>query len=273
MSDSSPLSSPVAVAPPAPRGGMLRLVERELRVYRRLWRGTAFSTFVIPALFLVAMGNGLGGLIDSGGRAVAGMSYLHFITPGLMAGTAMQSSAPNALWPVMAGTKWIRFFHGIVATPLSAGQVYGGYMIFCAIKATLGAVAFLAVAALLGGVPSAWGLLAVPATVLCALAFTTPLAAYAATQTTDVGFAVIIRLVIVPLFLFSGTFFPVSQLPHWMQTAVWASPLWHAVELCRAFTTGQIDWSRAAVHVAVLVAIIAVGWQAGTRTFTRRLTQ
>src|SRR2546423_14164036 len=104
----------------------MRVVEREARVYRRLWRGSAFTSFVIPLLFLAAIGVGLGGLVDQRTRNVGGMSYLHFVTPGLMAGMAMQVAAAGALWPGMAGTKWGRFFHGVVATPLKASDVYGG---------------------------------------------------------------------------------------------------------------------------------------------------
>jgi lipooligosaccharide transport system permease protein len=251
----------------------LRVVEREMRVYRRLWRGGAFSTFVIPVLFLLGMGRGLGGLIDQRSGQVAGMSYMHFITPGLMAAMAMQSAAPNALWPVMAGFKWVRFFHGIVATPVGAADVYGGYVIWCGVRSTVAGTVFIAVAALLGGVASPWGVLAIPASVLCTMAFLTPLAAYSATQTTDISFAVIIRVVIMPLFLFSGAFFPVSQLPHWLQIAVRFSQLWHAVELCRSATTGSAHLSAVVVHTFVLVAIAVAGWMWGTRTFNARLSE
>jgi lipooligosaccharide transport system permease protein len=249
------------------------MVEREVRVYRKLWRSSIFSTFVIPVIFLVALGQGLGGLVDQRSGQVQGMSYLHFVTPGLLAAMAMQGAAPAALWTVMAGTKWVRFFHGIVATPISAAEVYGGYVIWCTIRATLAAAAFMSVAALLGGVASWWGVLAIPAAGLCGAAFTAPLCAFAATQTTDISFGVIIRLVIMPLFLFSGTFFPVSQLPDWLRPAARFSPLWHAVELCRSATTGAVDWPAAFVHVLVLGSLVTLGWLWGARTFTAKLAQ
>ena len=252
---------------------MLRIVEREARVYRRLWRGSVFSTFLIPVLFLVAVGQQLGGMIDERATAVDGLSYLHFFAPGLLAGMAMQSSAPMALWPVMAGTKWVRFFHGVVATPVSAAELYGGYIMWCAIRATLAATAFVAVAAVFGGIPSAWGILAIPAAGLCATAFCAVLAAFAATQSNDISFGVLIRLVIMPLFLFSGTFFPVSQLPGWLEAASRFSPLWHAVELCRSATTGHAELGAVVLHVGVLVGIVIVGWLWGTRSFTRKLAQ
>lgn len=251
---------------------MLRVVEREARVFRRLWRGTAFSTFLTPVLFLAAIGIGVGGLVDSRAGRVAGVGYLVFVAPGLLAASAMQTAAGESLWPVMAGTKWIRNFHAMVTTPVSAADVYGGLVLWAACRVAISAAAFLAVAAALGGVPSAWGLLAVPAAVLGASAFAAPLAAYAATQDTDVTFPLIMRIGIVPLFLFSGTFFPVARLPAGLRQVSLVSPLFHTVELCRAATTGTVDWAGAAGHVVVLVACIAAGWWWGTRTFRRRLT-
>ena len=219
------------------------------------------------------MGLGLGGLIDERHGAVAGLDYLTFVAPGLLAASAMQTAAGESLWPVMAGTKWVRTFHAMVTTPLGARDVYGGLIVWTAVRVALSATAFLAVAALLGGVPSLWGVLAVPAAVLCAAAFAAPLAAFAATQDTDVAFPLILRLAIVPLFLFSGTFFPVSELPAGLRAASAVSPLWHGVELCRAATTGSVDWGAAIVHVAVLIGCVAAGWSWGTRTFTRKLAQ
>jgi lipooligosaccharide transport system permease protein len=107
--------------------------------------------------------------------------------------------------------------------------------------------------------------------VLCAAAFSAPLAAFAATQETETTFPLILRLAIVPLFLFSGTFFPVDQLPGWLQPLAALSPLWHGVELCRAATTGSVEWGWAALHVAALAGCVACGWRWGTHTFTRRL--
>lgn len=251
---------------------VLRVVEREARVFRHLWRGSLFSSFLSPVMFLGAIGLGLGGLVQERTADLDGLRYLTFVTPGLLAASAMQAAAGDSLWPVMAGAKWIRTYHGMVATPVSAADVYGGHVIWTAVRTALSGAAFLVVAALLGGVPSAWGVLALPAAVLCAAAFAAPLSAFAATQQTDFTFPVIMRLGIVPLFLFSGTFFPIEQLPSWAQPLSMASPLWHGAELCRAATTGSVSWGAAVVHVLVLSACVAAGWVAGTRAFTRRLT-
>jgi len=253
------------------RPGVLLVVEREARVYRRLWHGTVFSSFLLPLLFLGAMGVGLGGLVDQRNGGVAGMSYLHFVTAGLLAGTAMQGAAGQSLWGVMAGVKWIRFYHGIVATPLRASDVQGGYVLWTAVRTGLQSAVFLLVAALLGGVPSWWALLALPFSVLIAAAFAAVLTAFAATQQTDLTFPVIMRLGIMPLFLFSGTFFPVSQLPRWLRPLSRLSPLWHGVELCRQATVGRLSWGADVVHVVVLVGVLAVGLAWGAATYSKAL--
>jgi lipooligosaccharide transport system permease protein len=250
---------------------MLRVVEREARVYRSLWRGVAFSTFVQPALYLAAMGLGLGGLVQSHSGHVNGLDYLDFVAPGLLVASSMQLAAGESLWPVLAGVKWLRFYFGVVATPIEPGELYGGWVLWGAIRSVMSASAFLLIAALLGAVPSAWGVLAIPAAALCGAAFASILTAFAVTQETDAAFPMIMRLGILPLFLFSGTFFPVSQLPSGIRWLAWFSPLWHGVELARAATTGQFDALPILGHIAFLVGCVAVGAWFGLRTFTRRL--
>ena len=251
---------------------MLRVVEREARVFRRTWHGSVFSSLVAPVLFLAAIGVELGSLVDERSGPVEGLSYLQFVTPGMLAASAMQTAAGFSLWPVMAGTKWIRFFHGMVATPLSPGDIHAGLVLWAALRAALYGAGFFAVATLLGGVHSAWGLLAIPAAALCGAAFAAPLAAFAASQDTDLPFAVIMRLGIMPLFLFSGTFFPIDLLPAWLRVAAVLSPLWHGVEMCRAATTGSIEWWPWIGHGIVLAACVAAALPWGRRTFARKLT-
>jgi lipooligosaccharide transport system permease protein len=249
----------------------LRVVEREARVYGRLWRGSIFTYVIGPALFLAAIGIGLGGLVDANVGTVEGLSYLAFVTPGLLAASAMQSSAGDSLWPVMGGFRWMRTFHAMVATPVSAFDVYIGNVLWICLKSALAATAFVLVATLVGGVESVGAVLAIPAAALCAAAFAAPLSAYAATRDTDASFALIMRVAIQPLFVFSGTFFPITQLPPWLQRLAVLSPLYHGVELCRMATTGIWDAGSAAVDIAVLGAFVAAGIWWGRRTFTARL--
>jgi lipooligosaccharide transport system permease protein len=195
------------------------------------------------------------------------------VAPGLLAASAMQMGAVESLWPVLGGMKWMRTSHAMVATPVRATDVYGGFLIWIGLRTLLSSSAFLIVASALGGVPSGWGVLAVPAAMLGALAFAAPLGAYTATLDTDMSFPTIMRVGVLPLFLFSGTFFPVSRFPGWLRPASYASPLWHAVELARSATTGHAHLAAIAVHVGVLAACVAAGASWGVRTFAARLTQ
>ena len=251
---------------------LLRVVEREALVYARLWRGLAFSTFVQPALYLAAMGIGLGGMVSAHSGRVDGLAYLDFVAPGLLVASAMELAASESMWPVLGGAKWMRQFHGVVATPIGPGELFGGFVLWTALRSMLGAAAFLLVAALLGAVPSAWGILAVPAAGLCAAAFCAPITAFSISQDSDLSFPLIMRLGVLPLFLFSGTFFPISQLPGGLRPFASLSPLWHGVELGRAATTGRFDFAAVVVHVAVLVACTGVGAAFGVRAFATRLS-
>jgi lipooligosaccharide transport system permease protein len=258
-----------AVAPGFTLGG--RVLEREARVHRRLWTGSAFSTFVGPVLFLLAMGVGLGELVDSNTDSVDGVPYLVFVAPGLLAASAAQMAAGHSMWPVMGGFKWIRTFHGMAATPIRPQDIYRGLLSFIAVQVVAAAAFYLVVATALGAIESWWAPLAIPATALGAIAVGAPLAAFAATQDNDAVFFVIMRLVVQPLFLFSGTIFPVDQLPPALMPIVWLSPLYHTTELCRAATTGTGDPLSLAGDVLFLVAVIGASSVIGARTFARRL--
>lgn len=248
----------------------LRVVEHQAAVFRRFWRGTLFGYVLNPLLYLAALGFGLGSLITKNQGNVAGLPYVEFVAPGLMAASAMQAAAADSLWPVMAGTKWLRLYHAMVATPVRPRDVFTGTVLWTALRAGLGASVFLVVAALLGAIPSPLGVFAVPSAALCAAAFAAVLSAFSATQETDLRFPLVMRLGILPLFLLSGTFFPISQLPDWLAALAWASPLWHGVELCRASTTGTLELADLA-HVAILVAYVWVGSAWGIRAFQQKL--
>jgi len=251
---------------------VIRVMEREARVFARLWRGLVLSTVVSPVLFLAAMGLGLGGLVKAHTGTVAGLSYLDFVAPGLMVASAMQIAANEAMWPVLGGVKWVSNFHAAVATSITAGEVAVGYVLWIVVRAVGASIVFLVVAALLGAVPSAWGVLAVPAAALCAAAFAAPLCAYSVRLDSDVSFPVIFRVGVLPLFLFSGTFFPISQLPSGLRPLAALSPLWHGVELARGASTGTLHLGADIVHVLVLLSCVAGGLLWSRRTFTRRLT-
>jgi lipooligosaccharide transport system permease protein len=254
----------------------IRFAVRELRFwltdYRRTWRGSIYSSLLNPLLFLGAMGLGLGALVNARGDAALGwVSYLTFITPGLLAATAMTTAVGESTYPVLASVKWVKTYQAATASPLRPADIFHGHVLFVALRLTMNCAIFLAVAAALGAVRSFSTVAALPVAVLTGVAFNTTIEAWAVTRTRDTSFAVIFRFGMIPLFLFSGTFFPVSQLPGWIQPLVYATPLWHGVELCRSLSLGTATLGGAMAHVGYLAALAALGVAAGHRTYRRRL--
>ncbi|GAB7190637.1 ABC transporter permease [Kineococcus sp. NUM-3379] len=240
--------------------------------YRRNWLGSAISSFLAPALFLASMGLGLGALVDAGsGGAAMGVPYVAFVAPGVLAASAMQTGVMSSTFPVMMAVKWQRQYHAMTATPLTALDVVLGHLGYIAVRILMTAVVFLAVAAALGAVPSAWALLALPVAVLCGLAHATPVFAFSAGQETDVNFILLFRLVVTPLFLFSGTFFPVENLPVALEWLAYLTPLWHGVDLCRDLSLGAPDAASAALHVGYLLVWAVAGTVLARRAMARRL--
>jgi lipooligosaccharide transport system permease protein len=261
--------------PPA-RPGHWRFAVREFRFwltdYRRTWRGSIYSSLASPVLYLGALGLGLGTLVNHHGTArLGGVSYLVFLAPGLLAATGMQTGMGEATYPVFGSVKWNKTYQAAVATPLRPADVFHGHLLFVAMRLAMNCAAFLAVAAALGAVRSAWSLAALPVAVLTGLAFAAPLEAWSVTRAQDSSFPLIYRFGLIPLFLFSGTFFPISQLPGWLQPVAYATPLWHGVALCRSLSLGTASPAGAAAHLAYLLAMAAAGVAAGNRAYRRRL--
>ena len=181
--------------------------------YRRMWRGNVVTSIVSPVVYLLALGVGLGVFVDRSADLPNGVSYLEFVAPGLMAATAMQIASFEASWPVLSAIKWDRQYHAMLATPLRVRDVILGHQAYFTFRLVLTATVYFVVITAFGAVESPLGVLAIPVTVLVGLAFTAPLAAWAAHTQTEVSFIAIFRFVILPMFLFSGTFFPISSLP------------------------------------------------------------
>jgi lipooligosaccharide transport system permease protein len=257
----------------APWQMALRAFQFWLVNYRRTWRGTIYSSVLMPVLYLGAMGLGLGTLVDQHGTAgLGGVSYLVFLAPGLMAATAMQTAVGESLYPVYSAVKWQQTYQAAAATPLKPGDIFHGHLVFTTLRLVMNMIIFLVIMSLFGAVRSAWVVVAIPVAVLTGLAFATPLDAFAVSQKkNDQAFAMIFRFGMIPLFLFSGTFFPVTQLPGWIRPLAYATPLWHGVALCRALSLGHADLVGSLGHVAYLIAIAVLGLIAGERTYRRRL--
>ena len=253
---------------------MSRVLEHRAIQYRRTFRASIFSSFGVPALFLTAMGFGLGGYVDRTADAVlGGVTYLQFLAPGLLAATVMQTGSFEAAFPILNGLQWGRTFHAMAATPLRARDVALGNLAWIAIRLTLVATIFSLVIVLFGASRSPMIVLAIPIAVLVGLAFAAPIMAFTATQRTPDKFAQIFRFGITPLFLFSGTFFPIASLPDFLQPVAWLSPLWHGAEVARGLMLGTIGEApaMALIHIGVLVAILVVGAMFAIRKIDARL--
>lgn len=241
--------------------------------FRRDWRGMSTYTLIGPLLYLGAMGAGVGSLITGRDAAsLGGVSYLAFIAPGMVAATAMQTAAAEASWPVMGAMRWMRVYHAQVAAPLSVADVFHGHLIGMLVRIAATSAAMLVAAALLGVADSALTPLALLAAVLTGAAFAAPIAAWAVTREGDSLFSVLFRLVVTPMFLFSGTFFPVETLPAVLRAVAYATPLWHGADLCRDLMLGGARPLVSLGHVAYLAAWTAAGLYLGRRSYAKRLT-
>lgn len=258
---------------PGPWGRALMVAEVQARRYRRAWRGSVSSAFLNPLLYLGAMGLGLGALVDRGvGEANLGdVSYAAFLAPGMLAAAAMQTGAMEGAWPVMAGIKWRRTYHAALATPVGVDDLLLGNTLWVVARLLMAAVAFGVVVVLLGlgSVPGV--LLALPGAVLAGLSFGLPMTAFTATVDNIAHLSAVFRFGVIPMFLLSGTFFPVSQLPSPVEVAAQVLPLYHAVELARAAILQTSPALPVVVHVAVPVAYALLGGIVARRTFARRL--
>ncbi len=256
------------MATPAP----VRYLEHELTVYRRLWRSSLVSSFLSPVLFLAAIGGTVGKAIDRHGVGhFGGATYIEWLAPGLMAANAMQVAIQECFHPVLGGFKWTRTFIGAAATPLEPGNIVTGRLTWVGMRSLLLSGAYLLVAALFGAVTHVGAVWAVPVAALTGLAFAAPATAWAATRERDDSFSSIQRFGVLPLFLFSGAFFPISQLPAAVRPIAYVLPLWHGVVLCRAVALGHAGGWAALGHVAVLVAYVVAGAAAAVVAFDKRL--
>lgn len=245
-------------------------MEGQARRYRHTWRASVFSSFLNPLLYLLAMGVGLGTLVDSRGGP-EGFGYLQWLAPGLVLATAMQVGFFESSYPVLAAIKWTKSYDSALATPIETSDLVVGHLCWVAVRLIQVSVVFGAVAAGFGAI----SLAAVPglifAALLTGLAFSAATVWFTAHTERDPALSSMLRFGITPLFLFSGTFFPIEQLPAAMRPLAYLTPLWHGVELARTWALGIQPVMAPAIHVAVLVGVFAIGVIAATARLSRRL--
>lgn len=250
-----------------------RMADYWWTVYKRTWKGSVVSSFVTPLLYVVAMGVLLGGFIQGDPDRLEGAgTYLAFVVPGMLAAQAMQLVFGELTYPVMSGVKWHKTYFAMVATPLGVRDVVQSQVGFVLFRVALSSAVFCLVVAPFGVFATWWGAVAAwAAQLLVALAFATPVFALSSYLKDEMGFSLVFRLGMIPMFLFSGAFFPVGNLDPVLATLARATPLWHGVDLTRMLTVDRFDPVLALVHVAYLAALAAVGYVLVLRFLGRRL--
>jgi lipooligosaccharide transport system permease protein len=245
------------------------VVVRNGLVFWRGWRASFLLSVLSPVMFLSAMGLGLGSLVNEG-RSFDGVTYLQFFATGILASSAMQSGVFSATYPVLSKIMWQRNYEAMLASPLSVRDILFGEIGWGALTLTQLSVPFFAVMAVMGIFDDWSAVFAIPVVILVGLSCAAPVFALTATLQTDQAYTWIFRFVVTPLFLLSGTFFPIKELPVWGQVVAQATPLFHGVELVRQLTIYDLETS-ALWHLAYLLTLFAIGVGLALRNLERRL--
>jgi len=254
------------------RYGSLHVAEARIRNMVK-WAGIIFFAAVInPTLYLVSIGIGVGSLIDAN-KGVDGVSYLTFLAPALLASAAIQGSSDEVIFPTMAGFKWERTFFGMRSTPITARQISLGLFIAAMLRTAVSVVIYWIALYFFGALDSNTAWLAMPAALFAGAAMAAVMLALAGKiEKEDFFFTIVGRFIMIPMFLFSGTFYPLSQMPIFLQFFGWLSPLWHATEIGRYLTYDYpVSGPALFMHFFVLSAMIVIGLTASFRIFAARL--
>jgi lipooligosaccharide transport system permease protein len=255
--------------------GSIFVAEARLRTMMKwIWLiiGLAIAN---PVLYLVSIGLGVGAYIDknTGGMGVDGVSYITFLAPALLATAAIQGAIDESVYPTLEGFKWNKIFFSMNSTPLSGNHIAMGVFLNSLIRVIFTAIIYWFVMLAFGVLESPRAWLAIFTAVMAGAAFGALMQALAGMlENEDIFFTVLQRFVIMPLFLFSGTFYPLTNMPIFLQWIGWISPLWHATELGRWLTYGhEISTLMLYTHFIFLNSLLLIGIIASRRIFTRRL--
>ena len=233
------------------------IMERAYIAFKSSTWMIVISGFVEPVLFLLSFGYGLTDLV--GDITVAGqpVGYVAFIAPALLATSAMNGAIYDSTMNVFFKLKHDRLYHGMLATSLGPMDVALGEISWALLRGLSYSIGFMAIVAPLGLIPSMWGILAIPAAVLIAFGFasfgmavTSYMKSYQQLE--------VVNVVLLPMFLFSGSFYPLDVFPEWLQTIIRLFPLAHAIDLVRGLTLGNISWALAG-HAMYFVVMIVIG--------------
>jgi lipooligosaccharide transport system permease protein len=248
-------------------------VQRNLLVYKHEWM-VIFSGFFEPLFYLLSIGVGVGAMVP----AIGGVSYLAFVAPALLAASCMNGAIYDGMVNVFDKLNYKKTYEGVLATPLAIGDVAVGEMCWAISRGAMYAGAFLVLAVVLGRVTgspvilSGWGALAFPAAIFVCAAFSAMAVFMTTVVRTWQDFDIVQGLVVLPMFLFSGTFVPLTQFPGPVRWVVSALPLYHATALLRQLTTGRVD-GAIVWHIAYLAMLGGVALIATLRRLERAVVK
>ncbi len=257
------------------RFGWWYQAEWRLLGMKAYWTSVVGSAVITPALYVLAMGVGLGSLVDASAGGIDGVPYLTFVAPGLLVSTVVMSAVNELSFPVMLGFKWGRLYYARGTTAASSLQVAVGELVAVGLRLALEAALFWVILVMFGATDPTWSWLMIPVATLAGLAFGAPVMAYAATlEEEGFQFAMIQRFIVMPMFLFAGTFYPLASMPVYLQWIGWISPMWHGTQLARALSFGMpLPTWLVLVHVGFLLVLLAVAATLAVRNFVARLAR
>ena len=259
------------------RIGAFYVAEYRIRNMLKWWSAIVAFGIGNPVLYLTSVGLGIGSLVDAnmGVNGVNGVSYLLFLAPALLASAAIQSGMDEVTFPVLSGFIWEKTFFAMNATAITGRQIANGVQIAAFARTTFATVIYWVVLVAFGVAPLSSIFTLVPAAIFAGVAFASLMLAVAAYVKDDDGyFALIGRFVIAPMFLFSGTFYPLDLLPTGLQVVGWISPLWHATEIGRQLTYGiGLSNQTMLIHFGYLSLLFLIGAALGGKKIAARLAE
>ena len=269
----SAIEAPVRPAapghPPPSFHRAVKIVRRNVLAYKHYW--IAFvSGFFEPFFYLVAVGFGVGQFVESVPFGDARLEYASFLAPGLLAASTLNGAVFDGFFGPFFKLNWMKTYDGMITTPVSIPDIAVGEVMWALIRGTIYGVGFLIVMLGLGLIHSWWAVLALPAVMLSSGALSAGAMVLTSVTKQISSLEKVMTLVVFPLFLFSGTFFPISLYPDYLQPVVQATPLYHSATLLRSLTNGELGpgtlW-----HVAYLTAMFVIASAAAIRQMRKRL--
>ena len=233
------------------------LLERGWLAFRSSTWVPVFTGFVEPVLFLLAFGYGMGNLVGDISMSSTNIDYTMFIAPGLLATSAMNGAIYDSTWNVFWKLNESKLYKTMLSTPLGPMDIALGEITWALLRGLVYSIGFLTVVTVLGLTPSPWAVLAIPAASLVAFGFASFGMAITSFFKTyqQMGF---VNFVLLPMTLFSGSLYPISIYPDWLEKLIMALPLWHGIELVRAFWFGNIN-SGILIHILYFLVMIIIG--------------